>query len=883
MKPNQLYISLIESLIEKQLHDKKLLDAICTVTGKKDFKTAAQWWEEIPEHVVGNFWLTFGKNDSLFEDLSQTFADHQERFPSGFAFALDVNPDRYIYDDYDKAKQWWRKISPKIIDNFWSAFGDYLDEFEDLSRIFDTSNRCDLHFKLYDILIQSNKRNVQVDFLEAALWWQKFSPDMVGNVWTWISKDDGLFEELSQNFAGRWETFPPEFADTMASNAYLGWRRFLDRPQDFCDKYLEFQIAPRGFLPDATNMTDFISYQNIKHVVFDDNWAHLDVFQIMRRLHCPDLFGLIYKFHDVPNPLAPFNKSALDARFFSWLREPHRMQTMPLELLDDEYFTAWFPIEEFFENGGVCDEFLERFMCKIDATKSGLDNKTLLQHLRNICKFQKISEDFVIKWREYDLIRLASPHVKLTRKILPFWRLVDWSLYFKSNLNCSDELIAAIITPNMILESGCNKIKICKYFAANPRNWGHARWNKVDAATHAMSPLAKIAMIMYLGISNRYPANLVRILHREMVANLEQMIRDNCVKIGALTREVMSQRPDLVLRACKFCSLSDDVIWYILEFFGIDAQIFVDHIPPPWEDRQSIRITLEQQICDEMFCAQTLPPDFETDILHIITSPGHDWKVWSSPYKFNFRPEHAKILIHTGSLLNVLKFAPVSSEFVDHVVSHHLSWLIHHAEKLPNVPHLFSPKQVMQIFGQLGASARLQNLRWFYGAPFEKPIDAKKFDPRRILYFSGEQAVQVARHFPLASKSIKHLIEHAQLVDEQYLELVRRFFVVKSGEYNTRNVRDMPSDFSQFFLEMDLYINNTFSPEFLRRNPLLVNWNSFFGFSPCVTLDLVRDFVNPSRDDCYAIVNNCQLSDAFKQECVAQFPQFMWPKVWGPR
>ena len=740
-------------------------------------------------------------------------------------------------------------------------------------------------------IISTNKDNR--DLLKLVLLWQKIPPHLVKKFWYIFcgGDDDDMFEELSQNFAGRWETFPPELVKEMAPEAYLGWRRFLDRPQDFCAEYLRFQIAPRGFLPAAQNVEDFVVYQNIKHVLFNDDWANMDVYQILRRLgrdSCPEMFSLVYEFHDVPNPLAPFNKLALDARFFDWMAQYHRMQTMPLELLDNEYFAAWFRIESFFENGGFCEEFLERFMRKIDAANPPLNLPLLLQHFENICTFQQISEDFVIRWREYDLIKLASGHVKFSRKILPYWKHVSWQVYFKHNLTCSDELIEAMITPQMVPKSGYNKVKICKYFAANPRKWSVGKWNKdycIAPVTCDMSPLAKIAMTNYLSVSNRYPENFVRISHREMVTNLKLMIKNNCVKIGALTREILATRADLVLRACKFCSLSDDVIWRILEFFGIDAQFFTDNIPPMWEqcaDKNGFSVA--QKICHELLARQILPPQFVTSVLSKLASKQHDWKLMAFSLDCNFLAEHVEIVMQSGKLLNVLNCGNVSVEFVDHVVEHHLPWLIENAKMLRQVPYLFSREQVVQIFGTWASGAELQNLCWNYGAPFEEPIDAEGFDPERVLYYTGEQAVQVAAQFAsLGAEKIQHLILATNLVDDQYLDLVRRFGAATIAECKSPKLDNLPRTFEQFFPDMDLYINNTFSPEFLRRNPTLVNWNSFFGFSPCVTIDLVRDFVNPSRDDCFAIINNRQLSDAFKQECIATWPQFMWPKVWCPR
>ena len=151
--------------------------------------------------------------------------------------------------------------------------------------------------------------------------------------------------------------------------------------------------------------------------------------------------------------------------FKEFINIPHPFTSMPKEIFLADYFNYWFKETNFFKFSQFSEDILIEFFEKIIDFKFmnqtrlvsmenkrneryHTDLKNILElHIKNIGLYQNITEDFVITYRQFNLIEFASSVIKFSSKILDYKQRLNKEIFFEKNQYITQDLFVEIYQP----------------------------------------------------------------------------------------------------------------------------------------------------------------------------------------------------------------------------------------------------------------------------------------------------------------------------------------------------------------------------------------------------------------------------------------------------
>ena len=690
----------------------------------------------------------------------------------------------------------------------------------------------------------------------------------------------------------------PELFELIVRSHYINWNLFAEwvHVAKMSASFVSTQIIPRHVPLDdeiiGHHGLTIVRTQNLRNVLSSPDWSAENLNTIWAKLHGHVDPSQILEYQNVPNVLMAFD----DLSYFDlsdWLRSPHPYQEMPLELLEPKYFNEWFyTVPDFFRFSGCSLEFCTKF-AELVGWRTDLCPDLVTRHLQNMCKYQYLSEDFVICFRHLNLIQMASEYVSFSRKILRFWKQLDLETLFDANDGVNDTLIELLYCPqDMMQNEKRNNVRVARYFAQHESPvWGVAKFDKVNfepanVSRHpkSMLRLKQISALNHLEMFNQYPTRVVAMNLQEQAELLHQVVRLDLVCCEALTPQIVAKCFPLIIEAARFGCLSDDVLRHLMLINKIDVEMMsnvIEQMLQLPDLRQSFKSKSPvEQLVDNMIRFQILPFDVVAELVPVVfAKSGIEGLIMTSRLQNVVSP--ATITTLGPSLIYFLEFGWYSSQFVEMCFDIAGELLAARAARSWNVrPYTFSRAQLGVLYADK-QSSRDQMRRWHLGGAFEWPVDVEKFVPSLVRYFTPKEARQVVDGMVTSHKEVLKMLKRCNCADGEYLYLVK-----KGAALCIEQTWGDQSNFGQHFESNDrnlacaeLYMNNTFSPDFCFSNPNVINWLYFFRFSSHVSVDLVRAFANPNRGDLDALMQNPHICPQTLEEMRQIWPDLRWPRL----
>ena len=691
----------------------------------------------------------------------------------------------------------------------------------------------------------------------------------------------------------------PALLELVARSQYINWNKFAEwvEPANMTPAFISTQILPRQVRLTNEIVSHYalliVRHQNLRTVLSSPDWSGENLHTIHAKLHGHVDPSQILAWQNVPNVLRGFS-GPQDPDLIEWLDAPHPYQEMPLELLAPEYFDVWFQqVPDFFRTSGCSLEFCAKF-AEIVGSRPNLAPELVQKHLRYMCKYQHLNEDFVICFRHLNLIWLASAHVHFSPKILRYWKLLNLEALFDANDGVDDTLIELLYCPQAMLRSlGRNNVRVARYFAQNETPvWGVAKFDKASfEPAHVACPvsnvlrLKQISALTYLELFDKYPTRVVAMNLQEQAELLRQVVRLDLLSVEALTPQIVARFLPLVIEAAHFGCLSDDVLRHLMRVYKIDVERLSDMVTRmvqlPGRPTGPMTNDLVDQLAHNILRWQILPPDVLAEFWPLVYAKSKiEGVIWASRWQNVASREFIDML---GAMLwRFVQFGWYTSEFIDMCMDMASELLMARAERFWSLrPFTFTRAQLDILYPDK-KDPKQQLSRWELGAPFEPPLDPEMFHVNMVKYYSPKETRQVVDMMDdLGHAEVQDLLKRSNLRDEEYLYLYSMGAAMCVGQTWSDSY-----EFDRYFQSSDrgvacaeLYINHTFGPEFLYANPNAINWRWFFRFSSDVTVELVRDFADPNRGDLDALMQNPNICPRTLEEMRQIWPDLRWPRL----
>lgn len=628
-----------------------------------------------------------------------------------------------------------------------------------------------------------------------------------------------------------------------------------------------------------------------------------------------------YEHQNVPNPLAPFldagGKFIDDANnvllLTTWLNSRvNPSQEMPIELLNPDIFRHWWlNCPEIFARARFSCKWLTKYGDLVSVLEPNTVrykkflgeslrfSKTRDDHWKYICENQDLPEEFFYYFRDQNILQYATNcKTQFSPKLAQFWRLFDRDLFCKFKRNVLPELFAGLYSPVHFLFPG-NKANFC--WAKNSFDLGEQWYNETKWSKSHYKPIGSpdntiLQTLFDLSLQTfKMPTGGWPLEPKIYLEQVKLMLRFNNPVASIFTREFCKNNPQLVNYAIKWCTLSDECIYNIIDSFDSSIEQILNatfgEIYGDTPDLQYFianklvrRQTLPAAIVSKLVAKNIKSNDMRRELCKSQKFSNNDIDVWIS--------RDPKITLEL-----LLKFQDLSPENTCHLTRNYCNLIKEYKLAQHIKPQQFSRAEIAQIFDENSPQTRLWLKRAFSPNDiiFRREIETVK-DVQTIAQFLlcrpqnlGEidkflDTASILRH--LAWIPYENICDEAFEFDVQALVLLynrtrfpsANYFLDFYRYYVTKILReylDYADRIAQVLSWRFVFDAANFDETFLRQNCKLFELEDIFEFSNTISAEFVRDHIR-SNKDVSVLVKNINYRKWLPKLQVL-LPEFAWP------